>query len=146
MKLKARYIVIPLCSLLAAFLLLLGTLRFRRMVLLREYVDKLTAAVQEGDILCRLGDRTWSLYFKDLSPRDKRFSHLGIVHLRGGEVMVINAEGLSFQGKDRVNETPLGDFIRPARILGLYRMNGIAGEKIAAEALKMVDRPYLHSE
>jgi hypothetical protein len=123
-------------------LLLLGTLHFRRLVLVGEYVNQLAATVREGDILCRLGDRTWSLYFKGLSPRDKRFSHMGIIHIRDEEIMVINAEGLTFQGKDMVTAISLREFIKPARILGLYRMNGIAGEKISEAALEMIGRPF----
>jgi hypothetical protein len=142
MKFKARYVIIPLCSLPALFLLVLGTLHFRRMVLVDEYVNKLASAVQDGDILCRLGDRTWSLYFKGLSPQDKRFSHLGIVHIREGGIMVINAEGLTFKGRDMVAGISLREFIKPGRILGLYRAKGIAGEKIAEAALEMLGRPF----
>ncbi|MDR2149898.1 MAG: hypothetical protein LBO67_03605 [Spirochaetaceae bacterium] len=56
--------------------------------------------------------------------------------------MVINAEGLAWKGKDYVNKTPLEEFIKSARMLGLYRLEGMDGTKISTEALKMAGRPF----
>ena len=134
--------LIPLVAVAGIFVIILASLHFKRIILVQEYYNELTSQAREGDILCRLGDRTWSLYFRGLSKEDKRFSHLGIIHIEDGKITVINAEGLAWEGKDCVNNTPLDKFIGPARMLGLYRLEGIDGEAISAEALKMVGRPF----
>jgi hypothetical protein len=120
----------------------LGALRFKRLILVQEYLAALRAAIQEGDIICRQGDRIWSLYFKNLSPGDKRFSHLGIAQVTGDKITVINAEGRWRNGNDRVNQVPLEDFIASARILGLYRLEGVEGRKITEAALLLLGRPF----
>jgi hypothetical protein len=104
--------------------------------------DELKPYLQNGDIICRLGDRLWSLYFKDLSPEDKRYSHLGIVRINGGHITVINAEGTRWEGKDYVNETLLQDFISVAKIIGIYRLENVSGNAITEEALRFIGVPF----
>ena len=105
-------------------------------------MENLEATVQEGDVICRLGDRIWSLYFKGLSHRDKRFSHLGIIHFSDNDIMVINAEGVYWEGRDKVSSDSLQHFIKPAGMVGVYRLPGVNGSKISEEALKYIDRPF----
>jgi uncharacterized protein YycO len=142
MKFKARHVVIPFACIPVAAVALIATLHFKRITLVEDYLNTLHSCVQEGDILCRLGDRTWSLYFKGFSKADKRFSHLGVIHIGNDGITVINAEGLAWKGKDFVNPVPLDDFIKQARMIGLYRLNGVEGKKIAEESLTMIGRPF----
>jgi hypothetical protein len=104
--------------------------------------DELKPYLQNGDIICRLGDRLWSLYFKDLSTDDKRYSHLGIVRINGDDITVINAEGARWEGKDYVNETSLQDFISVAKIIGIYRLKNVSDDAIIEEALHFVGVPF----
>jgi hypothetical protein len=103
---------------------------------------EISTFLEDGDIICRLGDRIWSLYFKDISPSDKRFSHLGIVHIRDGNITVINAEGLAIEGRDSVNEVLLKDFLKIARAIGIYRIKNINGSIISNEAIKYKGLPF----
>jgi uncharacterized protein YycO len=142
-RFKPRYIVIPIVCIIAAAILLVLTLRLRRTLLVNEYLDKIESVVQDGDIICRLGDRVWSLYFRRLSHEDKRFSHLGIVHIKNdNRITVINAEAAGGDDKNFVKEQPLEVFIQKARLIGVYRMDAIDGAKIAAEALTFLGRPF----
>jgi hypothetical protein len=141
-RFKVRYAVISLASLLTLAAAGLGGLHFKHLALVHDYLALLEAAMQEGDILCRLGDRTWSLYFKGLSSKDKRFSHMGIVHRSNNGITVINADGSFWAKKDYVTETPLREFINSARLVGLYRLNGVDGRALSAEALKTLGRPF----
>jgi hypothetical protein len=104
--------------------------------------DEILSSLKDGDIICRLGDRIWSKFFKELSPNDKRFSHLGIVRIRENTITVINAEGLAVEGKDYVNEVSLKDFLKIAQRVGIYRLRTIEGYKISDEALKYKGRPF----
>jgi hypothetical protein len=103
---------------------------------------EISAFLEDGDIICRLGDRIWSLYFKDISPSDKRFSHLGIVRICDGNITVINAEGLAIEGRDSVNEVLLKDFLKIARAVGIYRIKNINGSIISDEAIKYKGFPF----
>ncbi|MDR0377590.1 MAG: hypothetical protein LBH70_07335 [Spirochaetaceae bacterium] len=142
MKFKIKHAALVLAGIGAAALITIAMLHFNRMILLQNYLDTLTANAQDGDIICRLGDRTWSLYFKGLSKRDKRFSHLGIIRRNGESLTVINAEGRAWAGKDCVNEVALQEFITPARMIGLYRLDHADGKAIVREALTMIGRPF----
>jgi hypothetical protein len=103
---------------------------------------KVEPYLEDGDIICRLGDRLWSLYFRDLSPDDKRYSHLGIVRINEKKITVINAEGARWEGKDYVNETLLQDFISVAKKLGVYRLKGVNGTEVIEKALEYVGIPF----
>jgi len=99
--------------------------------------------VKNGDIICRLGDRLWSQYFKDISIEDKRYSHMGIIRINNNQITVIHAEGTTKAGKDFVKEESLNDFIKIARAIGVYRINDIDdGNKIATLALEYLNLPF----
>jgi uncharacterized protein YycO len=104
--------------------------------------DIIIPHLTDGDIICRLGDRIWSMYFKELSPNDKRFSHLGIVRIRDNIVSVINAEGLANEGRDFVNEVSLKDFLKNAQKIGIYRLKTIEGEVVSDTALEYIGFPF----
>lgn len=104
--------------------------------------DEILPFLNDGDVICRLGDRLWSNFFKELSPNDKKFSHLGIIRIRDNKITVINAEGLAIEGKDYVNEVLLKDFLKIAQNIGIYRLRNIEGYKISDMALKYLDRPF----
>jgi hypothetical protein len=98
--------------------------------------------LQDGDIICRLGDRLWSEYFKDISPVDKRFSHLGIVRITDGKITVINAEGRAIEGKDLVNETDLDEFLAIAKAVGIYRLRLPDGKALSTAATEYIGCPF----
>jgi hypothetical protein len=109
-----------------------------------QYVqeDKILPYIKDGDIICRLGDRIWSMYFKELSPHDKRFSHLGIIRIRNDIISVINAEGLADEGKDFVNEVPLREFLKSAQKIGIFRLRTIEGEVVSNTAIEYIGLPF----
>ena len=104
--------------------------------------DAILPYIRDGDIICRLGDKIWSMYFKELSPNDKRFSHLGIIRIRNNTVSVINAEGLANEGKDFVNEISLNDFLKNAQKTGIYRLITVEGEAVSDTALEYIGYPF----
>jgi hypothetical protein len=106
------------------------------------YASDISVYLKDGDIICRLGDRLWSYYFKDISPLDKRFSHLGIIRINNGKITVIHAEGRAIQGKDFVNEVDLDEFLEIAKTVGVYRLNGYDGETISSAAMGYIGYPF----
>jgi hypothetical protein len=109
-----------------------------------QYVQdyEIISSLNDGDIICRLGDRPWSLFFREISPIDKRFSHLGIIRIRDNVISVINAEGLAFEGKDYVNEVPLKEFLSIARSIGIYRLINVDGNIVSDRAVEFKGRPF----
>jgi len=116
----------------------------RRQHNILQYVqaDEIISSLNDGDIILRLGDRFWSRIFKDLSPNERRFSHMGIVRIRGDTVSVIHAEGLAIQGMDSVNEVSLTEFLNSALSAGVYRLRYIDGAKISDLALEYIGFPF----
>jgi hypothetical protein len=98
--------------------------------------------LKNGDVICRLGDRVWSLAFKEFSPDDKRFSHLGIVLIQNGIVSVINAVGSRDNYQDKVAVVPLHEFLKHALKIGIYRIKDIDGDLLSFNALNYIDRPF----
>jgi hypothetical protein len=107
-----------------------------------QKTEKIFEIVKDGDIICRFGDRFWSELIKDLSEIDKRYSHLGIIHINNSRISVINAEGNTDHGNDFVNEVTLGDFLKVARSVGIYRMKNIDGNQISNTAIEYIGVPF----
>jgi hypothetical protein len=103
--------------------------------------NALYETIQDGDIICRLGDRLWSRMFSDLSIMDKRFSHMGIIRINNG-ITVIHSEGDTGHGRDYVHEEPLEDFLKIARAVGIYRTNNLDGHIISQIALEYLGIPF----
>jgi len=108
----------------------------------RINAEDISIYLKDGDIICRLGDRLWSLYFKDISSIDKRFSHLGIIRIIDHKITVINAEGRAIQGKDFVNEVDLDEFLKIAKAIGIYRLNDYDGKIVSSAALEYIGYPF----
>jgi len=98
--------------------------------------------LKDGDIICRLGDRLWSEIFSDLSVKDKRYSHMGIIRINNGIITVINAEGDTGHGRDFVSEVSLDDFLKVAKTVGIYRINNVDGSQISQAALGYLGIPF----
>ncbi|MDR3013516.1 MAG: hypothetical protein LBU70_09985 [Chitinispirillales bacterium] len=105
-------------------------------------ISEVIPYLQDGDIICRLGDRLWSLYIRNTSETDRRFSHVGIVRIRDGQITVINAECLVSDREERVNEVTLEQFLEVARSIGVYRANFLDGPTISDGAMKYLNLPF----
>jgi hypothetical protein len=130
---------------IAAILLIIAITMFRPhnvSVEKRIMMEEIDSLLIDGDIICRLGNRIWSSYFCNLSPVDKRYSHLGIIRRINNKITVIHAEAGSSDGKSMVKETGLQDFLNIAKSIGIYRFNNIRRNDISDEAVKLVNRPF----
>jgi hypothetical protein len=103
---------------------------------------KIASYLQDGDILCRLGNRFWSVAIRDMSPVDQRFSHLGIVRIREGNISIIHAEAWGNDGEDCVKEVPLEKFLHVAQSIGIYRANFTEGSVLSDYATEYKGQPF----
>jgi len=98
--------------------------------------------IEDGDIILRMTDGTWSSVFSDYSLTDKRFSHVGIVRKRNDKISVIHSVG-SFGNKSQgVDEISLEYFLRVASSVGVFRVKKINGSVISDAAEKYIGRPF----
>lgn len=77
---------------------------------------------EEGDIILRYGDGLWSPFFRDISRRDKRFSHAGILVRENGEICVVHASAADLTGVGKVSCESLETFLATAADYAVYRL------------------------
>uniref|UniRef100_B3EKF4 Permuted papain-like amidase YaeF/Yiix C92 family enzyme n=1 Tax=Chlorobium phaeobacteroides (strain BS1) TaxID=331678 RepID=B3EKF4_CHLPB len=92
--------------------------------------------LENGDIILRYGKGLWSQFFRDVSRRDKRFSHAGIVVREEGAFYVIHAAAAELTGVGKVTCDPLGAFLEASSDYAVYRLavSGPVRQKIAHNA------------
>ena len=98
--------------------------------------------LQDGDIILRMNDSVWSSVFRDYSPRDRRFSHVGIVRIRDDDLIIIHSVG-SFANRERgVELVTLDQFLRIATAIGVYRVISADGSVISDTAMNYLGFPF----
>ena len=140
---KKSYVVIIVCGILGIIFLCLIIVTIRQHNN-SQFIQKheILAYLKDGDVICRMGEKFWSPIIRDLSPYDRRFSHLGIVRIRDNDISVIHVEGLSRSRRHYVRKEPLNGFLRSARSVGIYRLINIDGSQISDTALKFIGIPF----
>jgi len=98
--------------------------------------------LEDGFIICTLGNNFWSNYFSNLSEHDKRFSHLGVIRVNNGVITVIHSSGTIKGGNDYVKEELMEDYIRDIRAIGIYKFKGLESYKISLEAINYIGVPF----
>ena len=84
---------------------------------------QITVPLRTGDVVCRAGTGMWSDFFRMFSPRDRRFSHAGIVLVeQDGKVFVIHAEADDFTAVGKVYQQPLERYVRNSRAAVVFRL------------------------
>jgi len=104
--------------------------------------NEISNYLQDGDIICRLGNKFWSPILRDLSKNEKQFSHIGIVRIRDDTISVIHSEGLSKDKNDFVKKVTLECFLRGSRSIGVFRLKSIDQTKVSDIALDFIGRPF----
>lgn len=79
--------------------------------------------IQNGDIICRLGNGFFSNQFKKYSQTEKIYSHVGIIEKRNDSLFVIHAEASELTGIGYVKREPIEVFLSNIKIWGVYRVN-----------------------
>ena len=98
--------------------------------------------LEDGLIICSLGNNLWSDYFANLSTTDKRFSHMGIIRVNDGNISVIHSSGTIKLGNDFVKEEPFDLYISDIRAIGLYKLNDIESYKVVQKAINYIGVPF----
>ena len=105
-------------------------------------MDYIYAISRDGDIICRMGKGIWSDKIADLSEKDKRFSHVGIIRKSNNQITVINADGTATQKRGFVNEDSLESFLKDSSMIGIFRTNDVDGHLISNVAFEYIGVPF----
>jgi len=106
--------------------------------------NSLESSCREGDLILRHGSGFWSDWFRDLSPREKRFSHVGIIIFKDDDPFVVHAIASEITGIGAVREEPLSSFIEGIDDWAIFRPNASTNEAkaIGLEARKLIGHPF----
>ena len=105
-------------------------------------MDLIYSVLENGDIICRRGNRYWSDIIADFSVNDKRFSHVGIIRIVDGVVAVIHSEGSSNHKYSHVKEQTLEIFLENATSVGIYRSDYAKGDQVTDIAVRYIGVPF----
>lgn len=93
--------------------------------------------LQSGDMIFRAGKGRWSAYFSDVSQRDKRFSHVGIIAASESGCLVVHASADDRSGVGTVRADPLESFVSNHDDIAIFRLrvDDVTRNEIAAASL-----------
>lgn len=83
----------------------------------------LLTGIQNGDIICRLGNGFFSNQFKKYSLTEKIYSHVGIIEKENDSLFVIHSEASELTGIGRVKREPIEVFLNSIKTWGVYRVD-----------------------
>ena len=98
--------------------------------------------LNDGDVILRMSDAAWSEVFSNFSTTDNRFSHLGIVRIRGGTITIIHSLGSIRNRTKGVEETSLDAFLEAANAIGIFRVQSVEGSIISDTVMEYLGRPF----
>ena len=100
--------------------------------------------VKSGDIICRAGSGIWSDLATELSPREKRFSHAGIILVANDStVSVVHAEANDYTGIGAIKEEPLAHFLSGGNDFAIFRLRQQHPQIFDTETFTTNIRKYL---
>ncbi len=89
-----------------------------------EWQSNPPRGIQVGDIVFRKGDGMWTRYFIDVSTREKRFSHVGIIVQTEPDVLILHSDAHDMSGVGMVRTQGWHDFCKIAYECAVYRYDG----------------------
>jgi len=99
---------------------------------------------REGDLIVRDGNGFWSSMFRNTSPREKRFSHVGIIIFEDGDPFVVHAIASEETCVGAVRKEPLESFTHGLRDWAVFRLNIDQDDarKIGIQARQLIGTPF----
>ena len=100
--------------------------------------------LRSGDLICRYGDGIWSIYLRNISSHEKRFSHVGIIIIESNRPYVIHASANDYSGIGKVAKEPFTTFINDSDDFAIYRITQSKErrERISTIALEYLGKPF----
>jgi len=91
---------------------------------IKSYNPQDYSFLQNGDIVCRLGNGHFSNLFRKYASAEKIYSHIGIISKEKDSLFVYHAEASEYTGIGEVRKETLNVFINGMKTHGFYRLKG----------------------
>ena len=103
-----------------------------------------SSVAQSGDLVFRAGKGRWSAYFRDISQKERRFSHVGVVVTNESGVFVVHASADDMTGIGTVRAEPLADFVADHDDIAVFRVRAeqTSRESIATACFSKIGTPF----
>ena len=79
--------------------------------------------LENGTIVCRLGNGYFSNYFRLYASKEQRYSHIGIISVENDSLMVYHTEASELTGVGYVKRESLDSFLKGITVYGFYEFN-----------------------
>ena len=96
--------------------------------------------LEDGVIVCRLGNGFFSNYFREYASYEKEYSHLGIISNENDALYVYHCEASELTGIGFVKKEPLDSFLKGIRVFDFFEFNYPDSEK--KRIMKEVEKYY----
>ncbi len=110
----------------------------------RPIGEMVPSLVEAGDIVLRAGKGRWSAYFRDMSQRERRFSHVGVVATNESGLVVVRASADDITGLGTFRAEPFADFIAGHDDIAVFRVRAEQASRraIAAVCIGKIGTPF----
>ncbi len=99
--------------------------------------------LQSGYLICRHGDSLYSEWIIKHNLLDRRYSHIGILTHRNGEVNVIHADTSNrFSVSGKVVEESLESYLQHARRIGIFKLHNVNPSLLEEKARNYLGHPF----
>lgn len=115
LKVKNRLLIILL------LLLFLGCKPPQEQESLRDIPNQ--NKIENGYIVCRLGNGYFSQYFKKFASQEMIYSHIGIVSIENEKIYVYHSEASELSGIGHVKKEPLYSFLDSIETYDFFQFN-----------------------
>lgn len=101
-------------------------------------------ALQNGDLVFRRGHGFWTRHFVNCSTREKRFSHVGVIHCLSNRFEIIHSEADDYSGVGSVKRSDWASFFKDSSEMCVFRYRGerAVRDRIAGEAQNLLGVPF----
>lgn len=79
-----------------------------------------TEKVENGFLICRLGNGYFSNYFRKYASKEQKYSHIGIISKEKDSIYVYHSEASEFTGVGFVKKERLNVFLKDIQIFDYY--------------------------
>lgn len=89
----------------------------------KNEVDIDVKKIENGFLICRLGNGYFSNYFRKYGSKEQKYSHIGIVSKENDSIFVYHSEASEFTGVGYVKKESLNSFLKEIQIFDFFEFN-----------------------
>ncbi len=79
--------------------------------------------VENGFLICRLGNGYFSKYFREYASKEQKYSHIGIISKENDSIYVYHSEASELTGIGYVKKESLNSFLENIQVFDFFKFN-----------------------